>query len=136
MVLQRKQLLIHFQSSRLLLTTFSSNEQRLELLDKAWKIGCTNWDTADVYGDNEDFIGQWFKLHPERRKDIFLATKFGLNATADGVVTNSSPDYCRKCIDQSLKRLGVNYVDLYYMHRADPDMPIEETVQAMKELVK
>ncbi|KAI0015910.1 Aldo/keto reductase [Xylariomycetidae sp. FL0641] len=110
-----------------------SDEERLKLLDRAWELGCTNWDTADAYGDNEDVIGKWFQRHPERRKDIFLATKFAWvreNGTID-----SSPEYCRKAIERSLKRLGVEQIDLYYMHRAKFEVPIEKTVGAMKALV-
>lgn len=113
------------------------DEQRLKLLDRAWELGCTNWDTADAYGDSEDIIGKWFKLHPERRADIFLATKFGLKPdAAQGFVVDSSPEYCRQCAESSLKRLGVDYIDLYYMHRASLDVPIEKTMSALKELVK
>ncbi|KAJ4113841.1 hypothetical protein NW765_011448 [Fusarium oxysporum] len=54
-----------------------SDDERFKVLDRAWEIGATNWDTADLYGDNEDLIGKWFALHPERRQDIFLAIKFG-----------------------------------------------------------
>ncbi|KAB5566038.1 NADP-dependent oxidoreductase domain-containing protein [Coniochaeta sp. 2T2.1] len=128
------------------LTLNRSDEERFKLLDHAWELGCTNWDTADLYGDSEDVIGKWFKLHPERRKDIFLATKFGLRGTvhgmeldssgnAPGIVIDSSPEYCRDAIDQSLHRLGVDYIDLYYLHRPDPNVSIEKTVEAMKELV-
>ncbi|KAI1420263.1 NADP-dependent oxidoreductase domain-containing protein [Xylaria sp. FL1777] len=112
------------------------DEERFKLLDRAWELGCTNWDTADVYGDSEDTIGKWFKLHPERRADIFLATKFALSFdAAGGIKIDSSPEYCRQCIEKSLKRLGVDYIDLYYMHRADPKVPIENTMNALKELV-
>ncbi|KAH7244047.1 NADP-dependent oxidoreductase domain-containing protein [Fusarium redolens] len=113
----------------------TSNEERLKLLDRAWELGCTNWDTADVYGDSEDVVGKWFKLHPERRQDIFLATKFGLRAGDKGIVTDSSPEHVRKSIESSLKRLGVEHIDLYYMHRANEAVPIEKTVEAMKQLV-
>ncbi|TRX96879.1 hypothetical protein FHL15_002185 [Xylaria flabelliformis] len=113
-----------------------SDEDRFKLLDRAWELGCTNWDTADVYGDSEDTIGKWFKLHPERRAGIFLATKFGLKPDgAGGLVVDSSPEYCRQSIESSLKRLGVDQIDLYYMHRANPEVPIEKTVGTMKELV-
>ncbi|KAH8156610.1 hypothetical protein CIB48_g11639 [Xylaria polymorpha] len=112
------------------------DEARFRLLDRAWELGCTNWDTADAYGDSEDIIGKWLKLHPERRADIFLATKFGLrlDATA-GHIVDSSPEYCRQCVESSLKRLGVDQIDLYYMHRANPEVPIEKTMRVMKELV-
>lgn len=113
-----------------------SDQARLALLDRAWEIGCTNWDTSDIYGDSEDVIGKWFKLHPERRKDIFLATKFGLKGTESGIVADSSPEYCRECIDRSLARLGVDQIDLYYVHRVDPAIPIEKTMTVMSELVQ
>ncbi|KAI0406159.1 Aldo/keto reductase [Xylaria palmicola] len=112
-----------------------SDEERFKLLDRAWELGCTNWDTADAYGDSEETIGKWLKLHPERRGDIFLATKFGLRGGETGIIVDSSPEYCRQCIEGSLKRLGVDHIDLYYMHRASPGVPIEKTMQAMKELV-
>jgi aryl-alcohol dehydrogenase-like predicted oxidoreductase len=109
----------------------SSDEERLKLLDRAWELGCTSWDTADAYGDSEELIGKWFKLHPERRKDIFLATKFGLKGGL-----NSSPENCHEAVEQSLKALGVDFIDLYYLHRAKPEIPIEKTMEAMKELVQ
>ena len=115
----------------------SPDEDRLKLLDRAWELGCTNWDTADAYGDSEDLIGKWFKLHPERRRDIFLATKFGLKANPDGNITvDSSPEYARQQAETSLKRLGVDYIDLYYLHRPNPDVPIETTAGELKKLVE
>ncbi|KAJ2997264.1 hypothetical protein NUW58_g696 [Xylaria curta] len=112
------------------------DEDRFKLLDRAWQLGCTNWDTADAYGDSEETIGKWLKLHPERRADIFLATKFGLRPDESGGLTvDSSPEYCRQCVEGSLKRLGVDQIDLYYMHRANPNVPIEKTMHAMRELV-
>ncbi|CAG9956689.1 unnamed protein product [Clonostachys rosea f. rosea IK726] len=114
-----------------------SDEQRLKLLDRAWELGCTSWDTADVYGDSETLIGKWFKLHPERRKDIFLATKFGLKEGPSGELTiDSSPENCKKCIKESLRRLGVEFIDLYYLHRPTVEIPIEKSVEAMKDLVQ
>ncbi|CEI66698.1 hypothetical protein FVEN_g12198 [Fusarium venenatum] len=111
------------------------DEERLKVLDRAWELGCTNWDTANIYGDSEDLVGKWFKLHPERRQDIFLATKFGLKMSDKGIATDSTPEHVRESIEKSLKRLGVDHVDLYYMHRAREDVPIEKTVEAMKQLV-
>ncbi|KAJ3527971.1 hypothetical protein NM208_g10441 [Fusarium decemcellulare] len=113
-----------------------SDEERLKVLDRAWELGCTNWDTADIYGDSEDLIGKWLKLHPERRQDIFLATKFGLRFADGDIKRNSSPEYARECIEKSLKRLGVEQIDLYYMHRAVEEVPIEKTVEAMKQMVE
>ncbi|GAB1321040.1 hypothetical protein MFIFM68171_11250 [Madurella fahalii] len=114
------------------------DEERLKVLDRAWELGCTNWDTADLYADSEDLLGKWFALHPERRADIFLATKFGLRPGiredgTRGLVVNSSPEYCRQQCENSLRRLGVDNIDLYYIHRVDQKTPIEET---MAELVK
>lgn len=118
------------------MTISSPDEERLKFLDRAWEIGCTNWDTADSYGDSEEVIGKWFKLHPERRGDIFLATKFGLKPDVNGLFgfsVNSSPEYAKEALERSLKRLEVDYIDLWYMHRADPNVPIEKTVTAMKQ---
>ncbi|RGP62798.1 alcohol dehydrogenase [Fusarium longipes] len=112
-----------------------SDEERLKVLDRAWELGCTNWDTADIYGDSEEIVGKWFKLHPERRQDIFLATKFGLKLSDNGIITDSTPEHVKASIVKSLKRLGVDHIDLYYMHRVRQDVPIEKTVEAMKQLV-
>ncbi|KAK9762603.1 Aldo-keto reductase str7 [Basidiobolus ranarum] len=108
-----------------------SDEERFLFLDKLFECGCTNWDTADVYGDSEELIGKWFKRTGKRNK-IFLATKFGI--TPNGI--NGKPQYVRSAIEKSLKHLGVDQVDLYYLHRVDSTIPIEETVKAMAELVK
>ncbi|THH00721.1 hypothetical protein EW026_g1866 [Hermanssonia centrifuga] len=111
-------------------------EERLDFLDALYKSGCTNWDTADVYGDCEDLLGAWFKRSNGKRSEIFLATKFGLvfkenrNRVVDG-----SAEHVRAAFDKSLQRLGVDSVDLYYLHRPDPIVPIEVTVGAMAELV-
>ncbi|EHA51317.1 aldo-keto reductase yakc [Pyricularia oryzae 70-15] len=113
-----------------------SEEERFKVLDRAWEIGATNWDTADIYGDSEDLVGKWFKMHPERRKDIFLATKFGVTGTIENLSANSSPEYCRQASRRSFERLGVDYVDLYYVHRLTESVPVEKTIEAMAELVK
>ncbi|KAK5655270.1 hypothetical protein OQA88_5837 [Cercophora sp. LCS_1] len=115
-----------------------STAERLQILDRAWELGLTNWDSADMYADSEDLVGEWFRLHPERRKDIFLATKFGLrfgmrDDGSMGLTIDSSPEYCRQQCEASLKRLGTDYVDLYYVHRVDGKTPVERT---MGELVK
>ncbi|KAJ9157841.1 Aldo-keto reductase yakc [Pleurostoma richardsiae] len=106
-------------------------EERLAVLDRAWELGCRHWDTADIYGDSEDLVGRWFKLHPERRQDIFLATKFGLSFEAAGFGINSSPEYCRQCCEKSLSRLGVDSIDLFYIHRVDGRTPIEKTMEVL-----
>ncbi|KAK6223038.1 aldo/keto reductase [Colletotrichum tabaci] len=115
------------------------DEERLAFLDRAWELGATNWDTADAYGDNEDVLGKWFARHPERRADIFLASKFGLrvvfgDAGSYSVKIDSSPAYCREACERSLQRLGVDSIDLYYVHRLDEVTPIEKTIEEMVKL--
>lgn len=96
--------------------------------------GCTFIDTADVYGDgaNEELVG---RALAGRRDEVVLATKFGFQrpTAADAMpsVVNGSPEYAASAIDASLRRLGVDHVDLWYLHRRDPQVPIEETVGAM-----
>ncbi|KAF8156598.1 NADP-dependent oxidoreductase domain-containing protein [Crassisporium funariophilum] len=108
-----------------------SDEDRFKVLDAALDRGCTFWDTADIYGDSEDLLGKWFKKSG-KRDQIFLATKFG--STATGV--NGKPEYVRSAVKKSMERLGVDVIDLYYLHRADRTVPIEKTVAVMAELVK
>ncbi|ESK88731.1 putative aldo-keto reductase [Moniliophthora roreri MCA 2997] len=108
------------------------DEERLSVLDTAYEAGCTFWDTADVYGDSEDLIGEWFRRNPEKRSKVFLATKFGLTM----IGARGDPSYVKEACNLSLQRLGVDYIDLYYQHRVDKNIPIEKTVEAMAELVK
>ncbi|KAF3765340.1 Aldo/keto reductase [Cryphonectria parasitica EP155] len=111
-----------------------TDEERFKFLDRAWELGCTFWDSSDLYGDSEDLLGKWFKLHPERRADIFLATKFGIVRTANGYGMDTSPEYCRAACEKSLQRLGIDSIDLYYIHRLDEKTPIEKTVEVLAEL--
>jgi aryl-alcohol dehydrogenase-like predicted oxidoreductase len=115
----------------------SSEAQNLSVLDRAADIGCTFWDTSDAYGPftNEVLLSKALK---GRRERITLATKFGVSRSEDGgwQGIKGGADYVRACCDASLKRLGTDYIDLYYQHRVDPKTPIEETVGAMAELVK
>jgi len=115
----------------------SSEAQNLRVLDRAADIGCTFWDTSDMYGPftNEILLSKALK---GRRDRITLATKFGVSRGEDGSWQGISgrADYVKACCDASLKRLGTDYIDLYYQHRVDPETPIEETVGAMAELVK
>src|SRR5262245_19047378 len=115
----------------------SSEAQNLRVLDRATEMGCTFWDTPDMYGPftNELLLS---KALEGRRDRITLATKFGISRAQDGgwPGIKGGADYVRACCDASLKRLGTDHIDLYYQHRVDPETPIEETVEAMAELVK
>jgi aryl-alcohol dehydrogenase-like predicted oxidoreductase len=106
-------------------------------IDRALELGINFLDTADVYGPliNEELVGKALR---GRRDRIVLATKFGNVRGSDGSFkgVDGRPEYVRACADASLKRLGVEVIDLYYQHRVDPKTPIEETVGAMAELVK
>ncbi|KAH8896711.1 Aldo/keto reductase [Thozetella sp. PMI_491] len=110
-----------------------SDEERLAFLDKAYEMGEIFWDSADIYGDSEDLLGKWFAANPDKRQDIFLATKFG-STMGNAKPIDSSPENCRKSLAQSLQRLGLPSVDLYYVHRIDGKSPIEATMRAMVEL--
>jgi aryl-alcohol dehydrogenase-like predicted oxidoreductase len=106
-------------------------------IDRAIELGVTLFDTADIYGsgENEKFIGECIG---KRRDHVMIATKFGLLVhRATGMVrgNDGSPAHCRQSIDDSLKRLHMDYVDLYYLHRVDPKVPIEDSVGAMADLV-
>lgn len=89
-----------------------------------------------MYADNEDLIGKWFSNNRGKRDNIFLATKFANKITDDGPVVDSTPEWCKEACAKSLRRLGVDFVDLYYCHRLDGKTPVEKTVQAMAELQK
>jgi aryl-alcohol dehydrogenase-like predicted oxidoreductase len=110
--------------------------ESMRTLDRALELGVTLFDTADAYGRdgaNERLIGPFIRAHRDR---IVLATKFGFVHHADGsVAICGRPDYVRSACDASLMRLGVDTIDLYYQHRTDPQVPVEETAGAMAELV-
>lgn len=122
-------------------------EDNLKVLDRAIELGVNHWDTADLYGagENEKLLSHRIGKY---RDQVFLATKFAnvfnrtLTSHQDQVEANAqwivdgTPEYIRKCIDGSLSRLGVEYIDLYYQHRVDPLTPIEETMGALAELVQ
>jgi aryl-alcohol dehydrogenase-like predicted oxidoreductase len=111
--------------------------ESIATLHRAIDLGVTFLDTADIYGPytNEELVGRGIR---GRRNQVTLATKFGIVRTADpgyrGV--NGRPEYVRQCCDASLRRLGVDHIDLYYQHRVDKHIPIEDTVGAMADLVR
>ncbi|MCQ6960994.1 aldo/keto reductase [Mucilaginibacter aquariorum] len=111
--------------------------ESIATLNKAIELGINFWDTADVYGSgqNEKLVSQVLK--PNRDK-IFIATKFGFTADSTGKLSgfDGSPAYMKTAVEASLKRLQTDVIDLYYAHRVDPNIPIEETVGAMADLVK
>jgi aryl-alcohol dehydrogenase-like predicted oxidoreductase len=112
--------------------------ESLATIARALELGVTFFDTADMYGAgaNEELVGRGLGA---RRRDVVVATKFGIvrdpkNPAYRGF--NASPEYCVKACDASLKRLGTDYIDLYYLHRVDAQTPIEDTVGAMSRLVE
>lgn len=110
--------------------------QALATLREALQLGVNFWDTADIYagGRNEELLAQVLRSERER---IVLASKCGITGrNAEGYTLNGRPDYIYRCCDQSLKRLGVEVIDVYYLHRLDPDVPVEESVGAIGELVR
>ena len=116
----------------------SDSAESVRTIHRALDLGVTLFDTADMYGPytNELLVGK--ALAPKRDQAV-IATKFGIvrdprDPSQRGV--NGRPDYVRACCEESLERLGVDHIDLYYQHRVDPDTPIEETVGAMAELVE
>ena len=115
----------------------SEEKDSLATLDRALELGCNFWDTADVYGHghNEELVGRALK---GRREKVVLATKCGF-VWSQGQGENDfdgSPQHIRAACEASLKRLGVNVIDLYYLHRLDPRVPIEDSVGALAELVR
>ncbi|KAK3418405.1 probable aldo-keto reductase 1 isoform X2 [Eucalyptus grandis] len=113
------------------------DEVGISIITHAFAKGITFFDTSDIYGPktNEILVGKALKKLP--REEVQLATKFGVvKIEADNMVIKGTPEYVRLCCESSLKRLGVEYIDLYYVHRIDTSVPIEETMGELKKLVE
>lgn len=110
-------------------------EETVAFLDHAHTTGQRFWDTADAYQDSEDIIGEWFK-RSGKRDDIFIATKFGFVPDEGKITVRSDPEHARAACETSLKRLGIDTIDLYYCHRLDGITPIEKTIEALVDLKK
>ncbi|MFG1669849.1 aldo/keto reductase [Streptomyces sp. Y7] len=116
----------------------SDADESRATLERALELGVTLYDTADAYGagENEKFLSPFFRAH---RDELVIATKFGLAIHPDDptrrIIRNDAP-YIRQCVEASLKRLDVEVIDLYYMHRRDVAVPLEETVGVMADLVR
>ncbi|KAG6812685.1 hypothetical protein H0H92_001314 [Tricholoma furcatifolium] len=110
----------------------SDDNASFDTLTSAANRGMTFWDTADIYGHSEELIGTWFNK-TGRRSEIFLATKFGnWDPTSTEQKPNSKPSYIATALQRSLARLQTDYIDLYYQHRVDPDVPIEVVLEALR----
>ena len=113
----------------------SDDDESIATIHHAIEIGVTFLDTADMYGSghNEELVG---RAITGRRDSVTLATKFANRRDGDGSYVDNRPEYVHEACEASLQRLGLDHIDLFYMHRRDPDVPIEESVGAMAELVQ
>src|SRR6201984_966556 len=112
----------------------SSDDDGIALIHRALDSGITFLDTSDMYGfgHNEELVGQALQ---GRRGEVLRATKFGNLGGREGKIAEGRPDYVISACERSLKRLGVDVIDLYYQHRGDPTVPVEDTFGAMAQLV-
>lgn len=115
----------------------ADDTESIATIHRALELGVTMLDTADIYGafENEQLVS---KAISDKRDRFTIATKFGFEIDDAGTMTgqiNGQPAYVRKSVERSLKNLNTDYIDLYYLHRMDPNTPIEETVGAMADLV-
>src|SRR5258708_5026668 len=114
------------------------DSESIRVLHRSLELGVNFWDTAELYGPfkNEALLGRALKGVP--RENVVIATKFAMKFGANGDIIglDSSPAHVREALEGSLRRLGTDYVDLYYQHRLDPNTPIEDTVGALSELVQ
>jgi aryl-alcohol dehydrogenase-like predicted oxidoreductase len=113
----------------------ANDDESLKVIDRALELGVNFFDTANVYGrgHNEKLLGRAMK---NRRDKFVIGTKFGFPMGPNESGVNGRPDYVKKCCEDSLQRLGIDTIDLYYQHRVDRTVPIEETVGALSELIK
>jgi aryl-alcohol dehydrogenase-like predicted oxidoreductase len=118
-----------------------NDDESLKTLERAFELGVTHYDTSNVYGrgHNETLVGRFAK---GKRDKITIASKFGVVRDPDGPEgstydrdIDNSPPYMRRCCEESLRRLGTEIIDLYYVHRADPNIPIEETIGGLADLI-
>ena len=116
----------------------ADDSESLAVLRRYFELGGNFLDTAEIYGPykNEELLSRFLREIPRER--AVIATKFGFRIDSTGAITgvDSSPSNVRKACDGSLRRLGIDTIDLYYQHRVDPNIPIEETVGAMAELIR
>jgi aryl-alcohol dehydrogenase-like predicted oxidoreductase len=116
-------------------SSVQSENDAIALVQRALDLGTNLLDTANIYGDSEIKVGKALR---GRREEVVLATKFGIvpGSSYQNRAVDGSPENARRCCDLSLERLGVDVIDLYYLHRVDPLVPIEDTVGAMADLVR